>query len=393
MGQDSATSQKDDSGPVDTRPESSPYASPLITLHFADGPPLTVPVRLIDKSPKLSLDCGYDMTLRLAHIPGDAGHVLVHYLFTGTYECLKPRGSSCYEKDAAEFATGARVYAIARDCGLPGLESIARSEMERLGYRLRVTHIIDVLKDALPSPSVDDMWLKNFLQSLVRSFITTPPASPGSLTGSAGQTLSFPNALLRAIVELWHEKTDSPSSGLNNIDISHDHRDESAATHIEDSEPNPTTISKPTPEHEDFDTKLEEVPKKMSKKEKKQKRMKEKLSDSIGIGWQNHSKWGEDHAEEDKDNGIAPATFLTTNIIPTSETAASHAKWPFLNKDKGITPATFLTTNIIPTSEPAVLNARWLQQIIAANNNKELELKLIPQPSSLFSNSFGTSSF
>ncbi|KAI3326491.1 hypothetical protein HD806DRAFT_409581 [Xylariaceae sp. AK1471] len=63
-GQNTAASQrvvqKKESGAIDMRPGSSPYASPLITIHFADGPPLAVPTRLIDKSPKLSSCCGYE---------------------------------------------------------------------------------------------------------------------------------------------------------------------------------------------------------------------------------------------------------------------------------------------------------------------------------------------
>ncbi|KAI1159420.1 hypothetical protein F5B18DRAFT_636831 [Nemania serpens] len=307
------------------------------------------------------------MTLRLTHIPGDAGHVLVHYMFTGMYECLKPKGSSCYEKDAAEFATGVRVYALARDCGLPGLESMARCEMEKLGNRLQVAQILDVLKDELPSPSVDDTWFQNFLKSLVRSFITTSLKSPGSFLDSAGQTLSFPYALLRVVVELWHEKTNSPNSSLNDIDTSHDHHNRSAAACIEtgpaiDSEPNLTTVSKSAPEHKDSDTKFQDIPRKMSKKDKKEKRKKTmelELSDDIVIGEQSDSKGGEGRAKEDKGNGI---------VIPT-----------------------FMTTNIMPTSEPAASNAGWLRQTSAANCHKESEPKPIPQPSFLFGGSVGTS--
>ncbi|KAI0399742.1 hypothetical protein F4802DRAFT_539392 [Xylaria palmicola] len=132
MGQNTAASQRvvqqKESGAIDMRPESSPYASPLITIHFVDGPPLAIPIRFIDKSPKLSSCCGYNITLHLAHIPSSASHVLIHYLFTSTYECLKPRRSSCYKKNAAEFATGTQVYAVAQNYGLPNLESLTKGE-------------------------------------------------------------------------------------------------------------------------------------------------------------------------------------------------------------------------------------------------------------------------
>ncbi|KAH6952353.1 hypothetical protein BKA56DRAFT_242692 [Ilyonectria sp. MPI-CAGE-AT-0026] len=40
----------------------------------------------------------------------DAGHVMVHFLHTGTYQCLRPKGQSPQDKRAAEFTTNVRVF-------------------------------------------------------------------------------------------------------------------------------------------------------------------------------------------------------------------------------------------------------------------------------------------
>ncbi|KAI1181797.1 hypothetical protein F5B17DRAFT_423513 [Nemania serpens] len=173
------------------------------------------------------------MTLHLAHIPSGAGHVLVHYLFTGTYECHKPEGSSCYEKDAAEFATSVRVYAVAWEYGLPDLESLAKGEIKKLGDRLQVMQILDILKDELPNPSTDDTWLQDYLKSLIRAFINNPPASLGSLSSSSGRTLSIANVFLTVVVELWHEKTNPLSSSPNDLAVGQDRHDEPVAPHVE----------------------------------------------------------------------------------------------------------------------------------------------------------------
>ncbi|KAJ2994817.1 hypothetical protein NUW58_g1445 [Xylaria curta] len=231
MGKVSAASRRmarrEELGAIDMRPESSPYTSPIVTIRFADGQPLVIPNRFLDKYPKLSPPALFpvhgDKTLDLKHIPGSAGHVLVHYLFTGTYECLKPRESSHDERNAAEFATSVRVYAAAQTYELPALENLAKGEMEKLGNRLQVMQILDVLKDTLPSPSINDMWLQNYLKSLVRPFVDNPPASLDSLSGSSSQTLSIANALLKVVIELWREKLCSPSSSPNNPVASQDH--------------------------------------------------------------------------------------------------------------------------------------------------------------------------
>ncbi|KAI1109572.1 hypothetical protein F5Y14DRAFT_23933 [Nemania sp. NC0429] len=271
-----AAGEKNEVGEMDMRPESSPYASPLITIHFAGGPPLTVPTRLIDKkSPKLSSGCGYNMTLRLAHISSDAGHVLVHYLFTGAYECLKPKGSSPYEKNAAEFATSVRAYTIARQYELPDLEGLARAEIEKLGNRLEVMKILDVLRDTLPNPGADDTWIQKYLETLVRSFINSPPASLRSPSGSPDGTLPLANALLRVFADLWHEKTHSPSPSRSDLDLSASqvHRSEPVAGQAEtgpangSSEQNPTSLIESVPGQEDADA----TPQRTKKGKKKKK--------------------------------------------------------------------------------------------------------------------------
>ncbi|KAI0908739.1 hypothetical protein F4823DRAFT_639837 [Ustulina deusta] len=201
--------------PLQADIDTSPYTSPLITLHFADGPPLSVHKRLIDKSPKLSSGCRHVMTLHLAHIPSGAGHVLVHYLFTGMYECLKPRGTSCNVNNAAEFATGVRVRDVARDYELPELEILAVIEIEKLGNRLQVMQNFDVLKDTLP------------------------------------------DELFEEVIEAF-EKTDPLSSSLNNFSAIQDRHDRPVVAHVEtrpsiNLEHKPTKVFESAPDHEGLD--------------------------------------------------------------------------------------------------------------------------------------------
>ncbi|KAJ2985016.1 hypothetical protein NUW58_g5756 [Xylaria curta] len=318
MGQNSAVGQpvvqRNESETIDMRPESFPYASPLVTLYFTDGPPLPVPIRLIEKSPKLFSCCGYDMTLHLAHIPNGPGHVLVNYLFTGV-----------------------RVYAVAQDYGLPDLESLAKEGIEKLGNRLQAIRILDVLKDLLPNPSVKDI-----------------------LAESAGETLSFANALLKVVVELWCEKTYSPSPSLNNLAISQDRCDESAAAHVKAApivhfEHNPSNVLESTLDHEGSDTKCQEILKKKSKKEKRKMRKRAELSHNTTVEEQKHSREDRERVGDSKGDEIAPTAFTT----------------------------------IIPTSKPEASIAKDQQQSSATDYDEKSEPKPTPQPPFLFSSGFG----
>ncbi|KAI0200647.1 hypothetical protein F4808DRAFT_428635 [Astrocystis sublimbata] len=221
-----STVQTDESAAVDLRPVSSPYASPLITLLLQDGPPFAVPIQFVNKSPKLSSCITNDMRIQLPHVSENAGHVLVHYLFTGLYECLQPKGSDCREKDAAEFAASAQVYALAREYGITDLEALAKGEIEKFGNRLQAVRVLEVLKEALPNLGANDIWFQDYLKSLVRPLLDEPPASLNSLPNSHGQTLSIASALLKVVVELWHEKTCPLTPYPHDLDIGQEHHQE-----------------------------------------------------------------------------------------------------------------------------------------------------------------------
>ncbi len=194
----------------------SPYASPLITtLYFGDGPQLIVPALLINKIPMLSHRIRRDMTLHLEDIPGDVGHVLVHYFYTGMYQSLKPKGLIPHEKTVAEFTTSVRVYTLAQDYKLSNLRELAKGEMERLGHEMHVTQIHDVMRTVRPVVRVDDKWLHDYLKSLARRLIDDPPESLGG--AGLDRTIPFSTVLLMVMVELYHEKTSSLQSNFGSL--------------------------------------------------------------------------------------------------------------------------------------------------------------------------------
>lgn len=176
------------------------------------------------------------MTLRLTRVPSGAGHVLVHYLYTGTYECLSPKGASYDERYTTEFATAIRVYTVARDYGLPELESLARAEVEKLGDRMHAMQVLDVLRNTFPSTSADDIWLQTYLKSVVRKSIDSPLLFLASPSDGAGHTLSFPNALLKVFVQLWGERSGLSSSSPDDFMTDQNHHEEPIAA---DAEPEP----------------------------------------------------------------------------------------------------------------------------------------------------------
>ncbi|KAI1298640.1 hypothetical protein F5Y03DRAFT_367334 [Xylaria venustula] len=203
--------------PFESDIDASPYTSPLLAVHFANGPPFFVHKRLVDKSPKLSA-CKNDKTLHLADVPRGAGHILVHYLFTGMYEYLRPSRTQRYMDEAIEFETAVRVYDVAREYELLELVDHARGEIERLGACLPAFRVLEVLEDTLPNLAINDIWIRSYLESIVRPYIDSLLSSVTEPRNSGNQALLSTYRPFKAVIERWREKTDSHSAIQNNHD-------------------------------------------------------------------------------------------------------------------------------------------------------------------------------
>jgi hypothetical protein len=94
------------------------------------------------------------MSMSLENVSKDVGHVLVHHLFTGTYQSLKPQGESRYERLVNEFSTSIQVYAFARAYELQALGELAKSEVDKLSAELPVAVVLNLVQDAYPNPHV-----------------------------------------------------------------------------------------------------------------------------------------------------------------------------------------------------------------------------------------------
>lgn len=255
--------------------------------------------------------------MHLGHLPSGTGHVIVHYLFTGTYESLGPRASSGFKKDTAEFATSARVYGFARDYEMPGLEALARGEMEKLGSRLPVMDVLDTLNSITPRLNTNDDWFQGYLKSLIQPLIDNPSASLDSLSNSTDRTMSITNTLLKVVVELWSEKL---SSGRCSSDVSQGRHGKSTTPQVHaeagsaiNHEHNPTNVLKYAPSHETHGLPI---------KKKKAKKTRTEAGDRIGLFWgvdaaADMSRFKDEEATKAQDiicDWTSVASTATTNL-------------------------------------------------------------------------------
>ncbi|SCV44528.1 uncharacterized protein FFB14_08263 [Fusarium fujikuroi] len=143
----------------DTRPTSSPYASGTCAVYFECKGPLHIsrsllPENLMDAAQfRDNDDSAYPLCeLWLDEITPDVGHVIIHYLVTGTYQCLKSEEKDREDKISAELATAIRV-----------------GEIVRLGDQLTLTPLINVMEKAALSFD-ENPGIATYVESRLLSF-------------------------------------------------------------------------------------------------------------------------------------------------------------------------------------------------------------------------------
>lgn len=140
--------------------------------------------------------------LHLNDIAYDTGHVLIHFLTTGTYKCLKPQGDTTAKRDTSEFATALRAYVAAESLQLSSLRNLARSEMIRLGNKLSLLSLIDIMEESWLSLSTSP-GIVAFVESHILAFaesVTHPIAEKVLFEIGTPKTLS--KVLLKTLLLL-----------------------------------------------------------------------------------------------------------------------------------------------------------------------------------------------
>ncbi len=188
----------------------SPYAASSVKLFCQDRVPLIVPSSLLRKIPKLDSSSTWSNqhSRHLESISQDVGHVIVHHLYTDTYQSLRPKGSSPHEKLVSEFTTSVRVYAAARSYELQSLEELAKTEIERLGDRLHFSVVLNLMQSAYPNPNADYIWLSGYLKSRLKTLCENPAELlQCEFLNTDTETLSISDILLRNLLDLLRENT------------------------------------------------------------------------------------------------------------------------------------------------------------------------------------------
>ncbi|KAI0535337.1 hypothetical protein GGR58DRAFT_446180 [Xylaria digitata] len=202
----------------DRRPESSPFAGFTTQVYFREGPDFVVPTSLIRKCPKLISDGTRwpPSAIRLDDVASNIAHVIFYYLLTGTYQCLRPKGSSQHERLGNELQTGVQTYNAARNYELPALQELAKDEIQRIAQELPFPFVLNLLRNLHLDPSERETWIDDYVLSGLKSLFRTPTAFLDLTSLQVEQdVISLSNILLKSLASLL--TSDAPIARVDNV--------------------------------------------------------------------------------------------------------------------------------------------------------------------------------
>lgn len=168
--------------------------------------PYNLPLVMIQPYPQLLylLD-SWSYKIYLKDVDEGIGHVIIHFLHTGTYQCLQPEERSTPEKQTIEFRTSIWVYVAARTYKIAELEKLASREAEILSHKLDFSSILNELETACPRPSADGKWISEYLQVQITGLLSrSRPYCVGDQGGRS--TTSIAQICVQSAVKFSQDK-------------------------------------------------------------------------------------------------------------------------------------------------------------------------------------------
>lgn len=153
------------------------YTNNFVELEFKTGPCLAIHRTVLGRGSKLARLCDASAkSIRLWKVSHHAGHAMVHYLYTGKLDLLDEWMGPETDSEFARLKTLFRVYAVARTYELEGLEDLAKAEIEQFTGTTDPFVLIDVVKEAYPTPIGDDPWFQGYIKSRIKAAFRDPTA-------------------------------------------------------------------------------------------------------------------------------------------------------------------------------------------------------------------------
>lgn len=147
----------------------NPYEGKAVTvLISSSGKRYTIPENLLSKAATLpsSQDVSGSPAVILSDVDKDIGHTIMHYLYTGNYETVKPPSTSELPRRATEYTRSVFTYRIAVRHGLDSLTEHAKRYIQIFDKEVSIINIISLGRKAFPKIS-EEPWFSEYLTARI----------------------------------------------------------------------------------------------------------------------------------------------------------------------------------------------------------------------------------
>lgn len=144
--------------------------------------------------------------IELPEVSEEAGHTLVHYLYTGTYQTLQSQDN---DDKITELRRKVLLYGIAFKYGLAGLAKLARENIQSDAEgEVAIFDVLGILKEAFQTMLEDDAGLTPYIKREIKTAfeIDSGLFEKDTFIELFGEAKHFDRILMRIVAELFAEK-------------------------------------------------------------------------------------------------------------------------------------------------------------------------------------------
>ncbi|WAO86982.1 Hypothetical protein NCS54_00427600 [Fusarium falciforme] len=178
-----------------------PYMGATYKLEFANKLVIKVSRGVIDKHSAFAAHFT-DRRIDLTEMNESQAHILIHYLYTGSYQPLDLEAETPEEKHIKAFAVSLWVYAAAVEYDLEHLSVLATLELTKLGEGMTFIDILGIIRQEEFELGEHETWLYGYLAKRAQRLEPVSHDHAQSLRESIGEKRTLIDILVETIVNL-----------------------------------------------------------------------------------------------------------------------------------------------------------------------------------------------
>lgn len=203
----------------------SPYTTPIFHLIIGSNN-VQYPIHqyFLEQSPEWAGICKsgpWGNKIWLPDVDEDVSHALVHYLYTGAYQTLKPSDVSAVASDDTtghegddkasrldrllEYKRSVRLYCLAKTYGLFRLETLSMVRIESFKDGISIWDTLDIAEEAYKKLPITAEWISMYLKEKMQAAINGDKhlLIRKKFLDRIGRTAEFDKAMMKIIAHIY----------------------------------------------------------------------------------------------------------------------------------------------------------------------------------------------